>query len=59
MSVVDRTRTAASARSGATAGASAKVIPLRPGYDRRGKYPQLRAFIDTGRDVEVTFEAAL
>lgn len=34
----------------------AKVLPLRPADDRRGKYVELRALIDTGRDVEVSFE---
>lgn len=34
----------------------AKVLPLRAANDRRGTYPELRALIDTGRDLEVSFE---
>jgi hypothetical protein len=34
----------------------AKVVPLRAVNDRRGKYKELRAFIDAGLDVEVSVE---
>jgi hypothetical protein len=34
----------------------AKVLPLRAANDRRGKYKELRALIDAGLRVEVTFE---
>ena len=37
-------------------GVPAKVLPLRPVNDRRGKYKELRAFIDAGLDVEVSVE---
>jgi hypothetical protein len=34
----------------------AKVVPLRAVNDRRGKYKELRAFIDAGLDIEVSVE---
>jgi hypothetical protein len=37
-------------------GVPAKVLPLRAVNDRRGRYKELRAFIDAGLDVEVSVE---
>jgi len=34
----------------------AEVLPLRAAGDRRGKYKELRAFIDAAGDIEVCFE---
>lgn len=33
----------------------AQVLPLRPADDRRGKYVELRALIDSGLELEVSF----
>jgi hypothetical protein len=37
-------------------GVPGKVLPLRAVNDRRGRYKELRAFIDAGLDVEVSVE---
>lgn len=34
----------------------AQVLPLRAANDRRGKYKELRALIDAGLDLDVSFE---
>jgi hypothetical protein len=36
----------------------ATVLPLRAASDRRGQYKELRAFIDAGLNVEVTFDGS-